>query len=59
MDISAYLPRKLEALAAYKLEMRPAPHSRSVGHVEALARHRGNSVGFAAAEGFEVVRWIW
>ena len=59
VDISAYLPQKLEALAAYEMEMRPAPHSRSVGHVEALARHRGNSVGTKAAEGFEVVRWVW
>ena len=59
VDISAYLPKKLEALAAYELEMRPAPHSRSVEHIEALARHRGNSVGVEAAEGFEVVRMIW
>jgi LmbE family N-acetylglucosaminyl deacetylase len=58
VDISEYLPKKLEALAAYELEMRAAPHSRSVGHVESLARHRGNSVGVEAAEGFEVVRWV-
>jgi len=58
VDISAYLPKKLEALAAYELEMRPAPHSRSVGHVEVLARHRGNSVGVEAAEGFEIVRVV-
>jgi len=59
VDVSEYLPKKLEALAAYELEMRPAPHSRSVDHVAALARHRGNSVGVEAAEGFEVVRWVW
>lgn len=58
VDISAYLPKKLEALAAYELEMRPAPHSRSVEHIEALARHRGHSMGVAAAEGFEVVRVV-
>jgi len=58
VDISAYLPKKLEALAAYELEMRPTPHSRSVGHIEALARHRGNSVGVDAAEAFELCRSI-
>lgn len=59
VDISDHLPKKLKALAAYELEMRPAPHSRSIGHIEALARHRGNSVGVEAAEGFEVVRVVW
>lgn len=56
VDISGYLPKKLEALAAYDMEMRPAPHSRSVAHIETLARHRGNCVGVEAAEAFEIVR---
>lgn len=59
VDISAYLSKKLEALAAYELEMRPVPHSRSFEHIEVLARHRGNSLGVEAAEGFEVVRLAW
>lgn len=58
VDISEYLPKKLEALAAYKMEMRPMPHSRSVAHIEVLARHRGNSVGVEVAEAFEVVRVV-
>jgi len=56
IDISAYLPKKLEALTAYGMEMRPSPHSRSVAHIVALARHRGNCVGIEAAEAFEMVR---
>lgn len=56
IDISHYLPMKLEALAAYDMEMRSVPHSRSVAHIEVLARHRGNCVAVEAAEGFEVVR---
>jgi N-acetylglucosamine malate deacetylase 1 len=56
VDIGNYLPNKLEALAAYEMEMRPAPHSRSVAHIEALVRHRGNCIGVEAAEAFEVVR---
>lgn len=58
VDISDYLPKKLEALAAYELEMRPAPHARSVANVESLARQRGNCVGLEAAEAFNVVRLI-
>lgn len=58
IDISEYLPRKLDALFAYEVEMRPTPHSRSVCHVENLARHRGYTVGVDAAEGFEVVRLV-
>lgn len=58
VDISDYLDIKLKALEAYRLEMRPAPHTRSIEHAEHLARHRGNSMGIAAAEGFAVVRMI-
>ena len=58
VDISDYLDTKLEALAAYEEEMRSPPHSRSVAHVESLARHRGHSVGVDAAEAFGVYRII-
>ena len=58
VDISNYLPTKVEALAAYGMEMRPSPHSRSILHIEALAKHRGYSVGLEAAEAFEVVRVV-
>jgi len=58
VDIADNLQCKLQALSAYKLEMHPAPHSRSFEHVEYLARHRGHSVGLDIAEGFEVVRLI-
>jgi LmbE family N-acetylglucosaminyl deacetylase len=58
VDISTYLPKKLEALAAYEQEMRLSPHSRSTEHLEALAKNRGNSVGVKAAEAYEIVRMI-
>lgn len=58
VDISDYLPNKLEALAAYEMEMRSVPHSRSVAHIEALALHRGNCVGIDAAEAFMVIRMV-
>ena len=58
VDIKDYLPKKLEALAAYHMEMRPEPHSRSVAHAEVLARHRGSCVGLEAAEGFILTRFL-
>ncbi|WP_076383378.1 PIG-L deacetylase family protein [Pseudomonas sp. A214] len=58
VDISDYLATKLEALEAYELEMRAAPHSRSMEHLEYLARHRGQSMGVAAAEAFMVMRLL-
>lgn len=56
VDISRHLDAKMRALEAYALEMRAAPHSRSVAHLRYLAQHRGCSVGVEAAEGFMVMR---
>ncbi len=58
VDISAQLNIKLDALKAYQLEMRDAPHSRSTEHLSALARHRGYSVGMVAAEAFMTIRTL-
>ena len=58
VDISGYVHKKLQALAAYDSEIRPTPHSRSISHLEALAKHRGNCVGVETAEAFEVVRLV-
>lgn len=58
VDITHFLPTKLKALEAYNLEMRAPPHSRSIAHLDYLARHRGQSVGVEAAEAFMVVRIV-
>jgi N-acetylglucosamine malate deacetylase 1 len=58
VDISQFLEKKCEVVSSYFSEMREAPHSRSVDHVQDLARHRGNSVGIHAAEAFTAVRVI-
>lgn len=58
IDISAYMAIKLQALEAYALEMRPAPHSRSSEHLNILARHRGCCVGVDTAEAFMVMRIV-
>jgi LmbE family N-acetylglucosaminyl deacetylase len=58
VDISDQLSTKLEALRAYQMEMREAPHSRSVEHLVHLAHHRGHTVGKRAAEAFVTVRTL-
>ena len=58
IDISSSLDIKLSALDAYSEEMRSAPHPRSPSGIEALARWRGATVGYRAAEAFSVVRMI-
>lgn len=56
VDISKFLNVKMASIDAYALEMRDAPHSRSLLHIDSLAKHRGFSVGFQAAEAFMLVR---
>ena len=56
VDISDTLEKKLAALKSYTSEMKPWPHSRSIRAVEYLARWRGASVGFKAAEAFALSR---
>ena len=51
-DVADVLDVKLKALEAYRDEMRAFPHPRSLVAVEALARWRGASAGFDAAEAF-------
>lgn len=52
------LKKKLLALEAYAAEMRSWPHSRSYRTLEYLARLRGSTVGYEAAEAFELCRYI-
>lgn len=58
VDISAVLPRKLEALALYAFDMRPEPHARSIKALETVACARGATIGVAAAEAFTTLRTI-
>ena len=56
VDVTMTIERKLEAMRAYESEARPFPHPRSDEALLALARMRGSSVGFEAAEAFQLVR---
>lgn len=55
-DISKTLEIKIAALEEYESEMRKWPHPRSIKGVKNLARWRGASVGFDAAEAFVLIR---
>ncbi len=55
-DISEFLPKKLEALSAYKSQIRPFPDARSLEAIESLAQWRGSQMGMHATEGFILVR---
>lgn len=46
---------KVDAMACYRSEARPAPHPRSEQNLRALARVRGGQCGREWAEGFELV----
>jgi LmbE family N-acetylglucosaminyl deacetylase len=56
VDITGYLERKLEVLAAYKSEIGEFPFPRSLEAVRALAAVRGAASGFLAAEAFQLLR---
>jgi LmbE family N-acetylglucosaminyl deacetylase len=57
-DISGHLERKLKAIACYHSQLKEFPHPRSLQAIEALARLRGSTAGFAAAEAFMLIREI-
>lgn len=56
VDITEYLPKKLEAMACFKSQLGSFPNPRSVEAVEALAKLRGSAAGFNAAEAFSLIR---
>lgn len=58
VDISETLEAKLEALACYESQIRPAPDARSLEALKALAVWRGSQIGVAAAEAFVAVRLL-
>lgn len=56
MNISDYLPAKLQAMRFYEEELRTFPFPRSLEGVEHLAAYRGMQAGFGAAEAFILLR---
>jgi N-acetylglucosamine malate deacetylase 1 len=58
VDISQFLPVKLQAMACYRTQLKEHPDSRSLRSIEALATFRGAIVGLPAAEAFVLVREV-
>lgn len=58
LDISSVLQRKLQAMAAYRGELREFPHPRSLAGLEARAAYWGSHAGLRAAEPFVLLREI-
>lgn len=57
-NIADTIEIKKLALNAYASEMREWPHPRSIRAIEHLARWRGATIGFEAAEAFSLIREI-
>lgn len=57
-DITDTLFKKIEAIKAYKTELKEFPHPRSLEAVEALAKKRGSEIGVRSAEAFSLVREV-
>lgn len=58
VDITAYLPKKLEAFKCHKSQQRPDPHNGGVESLRLLALTRGREVSVEAAEAYECYRLI-
>lgn len=56
IDISGFLEKKIEAMSCYKSQLAEYPGARSLEAVEALARYRGSTGGWGAAEAFMLIR---
>lgn len=58
VDISATIETKLEAMACYTTELRPAPHPRALESLRTRAAYWGQIVGKRYAEAFVLVRAV-
>ena len=56
VDITDYLQKKLDAMACFTSQLGEFPDPRSLEAVEALAKLRGSTSGFKAAEAFALIR---
>ena len=59
VNIENVLEMKIDAMKCYDDELYDFPHPRSIEGIKTLAKMRGMSVGFKAAEAFMVYRHTW
>ena len=57
-DIEDHIERKIEAFDFFETQRKSFPHPRSGDTIRYLARLRGSTVGFHAAESFALIRQI-
>jgi LmbE family N-acetylglucosaminyl deacetylase len=58
VDISKHIDKKTKAIKVFRSQIHPFPNERSVEAIQALATHRGATVGCHAAEAFVLIRKI-
>lgn len=58
VDITQYLPTKLEAFAKHESQQRPSPHNGSLETLRLLAEMRGREISVDAAEAYECMRLV-
>ncbi len=58
VDISRYLPLKLEAFAKHESQQRPSPHMGGIEALRLLAEWRGREISVPAAEAYECMRFV-
>lgn len=59
INIQDYLDDKLNLMSIYEDEVRSFPHPRSLDAISALAKWRGSTSGFYAAEAFVPMKTRW
>lgn len=59
VNIDGFVNHKLKLMNMYETEVRNFPHPRSCEAIEALAKWRGATAGFRAAEAFTVMQSRW
>lgn len=58
VDITDYLPEKLELMKIYDSELAEPPFPRSIKNIEALATFRGATINTEYAEAFQLLKYI-
>ena len=59
VNIEGFLDQKIKLMGMYENEIRDFPHPRSCEAIRALAKWRGATAGFFAAEAFTVMQSRW
>lgn len=59
VNIEGFLDGKFNLMSLYKDEIRSFPHPRSLKAIDALAKWRGSTSGFRAAEAFVSIQSRW